>query len=197
MNAPVKGPAFEASLLGALARSGLTGMRAMVRLEGDVLTIRDPGGRSVIIPAEAVERMRVVRFVGGRRRPLHETKIWRAGASEPLLLIPIDPIAYARTIRAFAGRVADRGGLERVMRGPGLLTASINLLLINGSLGLLALATLVWAWFGENWLWWLVAAAALAGNAWALRDTFRHRWPRRVARLDELDREFPPEAKRP
>ena len=83
------------------------------------------------------------------------------------------------------------------MRGPGLLTASINLLLINGSLGLLALATLVWAWFAEIWPWWLVAAAALAGNAWALRDTFRHRWPRRVDRLDQLDREFPPEAKRP
>ena len=191
-----RGLAFESAMLPALSRAGLSGERVHARLEGDVMTLAGSRGGSLAVPARQEDRLRLVRFSGARVRTLYEAKIWRSGASEPLLLIPIDAAPYGRAMRAFAARVAELRGVRAVMRGPGLATATINLLLVGGSITALAAGAAALAWLAGGWGWWLFAAAIAVVDLMVVRDTFAKRWPRRIRSLDELDRELPPKEER-
>ena len=177
-------------LVGDLRQHGLSGEIGMACLEGDRFCVADRGGRRLELPLAEIERVRVVRYVSGIRPPMHETKIWRQGRAAPLLIVPVDPRTYGRGIRALALRVAQTGGIDRIMRGPGLLTATLNLLLINGSLAMLAAGAVALALLA-GWAWWLLALPILFLNGLALRDTFRKRWPRRISSVDELESELP------
>ena len=183
-------PRFEAALVGALARAGLEGGVGIVRLDGDTLRIAGEKGGELAIPAAEVERIRLVKYSGSRLGTSYESKIWRKGGSEPLLLMPPrPPVGYGSVIKGFAGGVAAAGGT--VMRGPGLATAIVSLLIIGGSVTLLVAAAVLLAVFEGGWGWWLAAAVAIALDLLLLANTFSNRWPRQVRNLDELDRELP------
>ena len=183
-------PGFETALVGALARAGLEGGVGIVRLDGDTLRIAGEEGGELAIPAQQVERIRLVRFAGSRIGTTYEAKIWRKGAPEPVLLMPSrPPVGYGPVMKGFAGQVATARGT--IMRGPGLATAATNLAIMGGSVTLLATGAVLLAMFEGGWGWWLAAAIAVALDLLLLRDTFRNRWPRRVRNLDELDRELP------
>jgi len=180
----------ETALVGALARAGPEGMIGKVRLDGDTLRVVGEKGGELAIPAVQVERIRLVRISGSRLGTTYEAKIWPKGASAPFLLMPPrPPTGYGPVIKGFAGRVAAAGGT--VMRGPGLATAIVNLLIIGGSFTLLAAGAVLLAVFDGGWPWWLAAIITVALDLLLLFDTFRNRWPRRVRNLDELDRELP------
>lgn len=183
-------PGFETALVGALARAGPEGGIGLVRLEGDTLRIAGEKGGELAIPAAQVARIRLVRYSGSRLGTTYEAKIWRKGGSEPLLLMPTrPPDGYGPVIKGFARHVAAVRGT--VMRGPGLATAIVNLLIIGGSVTLLAAGAVLLGVYDGGWGWWLAAAVAVALDLLLLASTFRNRWPRRVRNLDELDRELP------
>jgi hypothetical protein len=181
---------FETALVGALARAGPEGMIGKVRLDGDTLRVVGEKGGELAIPAVQVERIRLVRISGSRLGTTYEARIWRKGMSAPVLLMPPRPPGgYGPVIKGFARHVAAVRGT--VMRGPGLVTAIVNLLIMGGSVTLLATGAVLLGVYEGGWGWWLAAAVAVALDFLLLASTLRNRWPRRVRNLDELDRELP------
>lgn len=187
-------PSFEAPIVAMLERAGLKGGMATVRLEDGTLRLSGDSGGDIAIAAGDVERIRIVRFAGGRRPALHETRIWRGGGAEPLLILapPHHSDDYGAVIRGFASRVAAIGGMDRVSRGPGLATALVQLMLVAFPLILLAGFLLILATDGGSLWLWVAAGLAAAVAAGLVAGLLRHRWPRPIRSLDELDDELPP-----
>lgn len=182
---------FHVPVTAELERAGLRGLQASISLEGDTLRLSGEEGGEIAVQATDVERLQLAHFGGSRLPTLYEAKIWRKSLPGPLLIVAgRQPGQYGPAMKAFAGRIAGRGGA--VMRGPSLRTALAGLLLAGGSLTLLAAGAVLLAVLDDGWGWWLLAIALIVIDGLWLVATFRNRWPRRVLDPDELDRELPP-----
>ena len=191
MSAPAE-PAFEVPLLEAMRRAGLEGLMAEVRLDGDTLRLAGDRGGALAIPAREVDRIRIAAFRGRRGPPLHETRIWRAGAEGSLLLVasPHHPGSYGPVIRRFAGWVFAEGG--EVLRGPGMLSVIVQMGFTVGSTGLLTLLLLGGAIVERSVWMWLVVLFFASLTVLLFVGLRRSYWPRRVSSPEELDEFLPP-----
>jgi hypothetical protein len=163
------------------------------KVDGEALHITAKG-RELVIPADRVGRIRFAHFPGtSTTRASWETKIWPQGAAKPLLILATPEKAgqYGAVMREFAARVAERGGLERIMSGPGLATAIVNFALSGCSVMALAILCVVFAIWDRSWWMWLIAVVASVAAAWLVTSLVRKHWPRRIASLDELAEMLP------
>lgn len=161
----------------------------LARVDGDALRIGGREGRELVIPAERVERIRFASFPGtSTTRASWETRLWLQGGGKPLLILatPETAARYGPIMRAFAERVAERGGLDRIMRGPGLGTAIANFALAGCSVMAVAILFVVYAIFDGTWWMWLIAAVSLLVAGLLVVSLVRKQWPRRISSLDEL-----------
>ena len=159
------------------------------RVEGDALHIAGASDRELVVPAERVARIRFAHFPGtSTTRASWETKIWPQAGGDLLLILaaPGQAGRYGPVMREFAARVAEKGGLDRVMRGPGLGTAIVNFALSGCSVLALAILCLLFAIWDRTWWMWLIAAAASVGAVLLVAALLRRHWPRRVTSLDAL-----------
>ena len=161
----------------------------LARVDGDALRIGGREGRELVIPAERVERIRFASFPGtSTTRASWETRLWLQGDDKPLLILATPETAgrYGAVMRVFAERVADRGGLDRIMRGPGLGTAIANFALGGCSVMAVAILLVVYAIFDRTWWMWLIAAASVCIAGLLVTSLVRKQWPRRISSLGEL-----------
>ncbi len=159
------------------------------RVDGDSLRIAGAQGVELSIPADRVGRIRFAHFPGtATTRASWEAKIWPRGKGKPLLILatPEKAEQYGPVMREFAARVAERGGLGRVMRGPGLGTAIAGFMLSGCSVTVLAIMCVAFAIWDRSWWMWLIAILASALALLMVMALLRKQWPRGVGSLDEL-----------
>ena len=180
---------FNVVVRGSFEGSGEWNGVGRARVEGDALRIAGADERELVVPADRVGRIRFAHFPGtSTTRPSWETKIRPLAPGPELLILALPEKAgqYGAVMREFAARVAAAGGLDRVMRGPGLGTAIVNFALSGCSVLALAALCLVFAIWDRTWWMWLIAIAALVGAGPLVRSLLKRHWPRRVASLDAL-----------
>lgn len=111
---------FQADATRWIRRQGL---RRDVRiiLDDRGLVFTDAAGRTATLAASRVTRLRHGVETARKFGPFHETRLWIAGESAPLILTAIRPsAALARVLNPFAAQVAAAGGTLET----GLSTAS-------------------------------------------------------------------------
>jgi hypothetical protein len=180
---------FNVVVRGSFEASGDWDGVGLARVQGDALRIAGAGDRELIVPADRVERIRFAYFAGtSTTRASWETKIWPRVEGKPLLILATPETAgqYGPVMRAFAARIAEVGGLHRIMRGPGLGTAIVNFALSGCSVLALAFLCSAFAIWDGTWWMWLIAIAVLVGAGLLVASLLRRHWPRRVASLDAL-----------
>ena len=182
--------AFKTSLLASRGIGHLTGLSARVSVEGDALRIEDEKGAVMEVPAAEVQRLRLCRFVI-RSGVLFETRITGTTGQDLLLSGSAKERGYGAVMRAFAAKVAEVGGLERVYGGDSVRNAVIILLLCSGSMTVLALVLAAFAYVLESVGYGIAAALAALLDIVLTRILFRSIWPRPVASLAELDKHLP------
>ena len=186
-----RAPGFSTGPNGTLARAGLTDVITRVALDGDRLVLTGAAAERLEIGAAEVTRLRLAEYPAtARTRGYCETMIERPGG-RILLTANRDDIAYGRTIRAFALAVAAARGPDSVVRGPGLGSAIIMLLLTMGSLSLL-MAFLLWLALWAGGWWWVPVIVLAPLYAFAWRAQLDRQWPRRLRDPAELGIVLPP-----
>lgn len=185
---------FNVVVRGSFEGSGDWDGVGWARLDGDTLRVAAGNSRELVVPADRVRRIRFAHFGGSSTtRASWETSIWPHGDGKPLLILATPEKAgqYGPVMRAFAARIAERGALDRIMRGPGLGTAIANFMLAGGSVMALAILCLVLAILDRTWWMWLIAVVATVVAAFLVTALLRKQWPRRVRSLDELNDVLP------
>ncbi len=180
---------FNVVVRGSFEGSGDWDGVGWAKVKGNALRIAGTQGRQLLVPADRVGRIRFAHFPGtSTRRPSWETRIWPQGDGKPLLILATPEKAgqYGPVMREFAARVAECGGLGRVMRGPGVGTAIVTFMLSGCSVAALAIMCLAFAIWDRSWWMWLIAILATALAILMVSALLRKRWPRGVGSLDEL-----------
>ena len=185
-------PGFYAARTRAMKREGVAGWRTAVTLRaGRLAAVGEDGGAIWVDPAD-VARMRVG-YEESKRGKHFQTRIWRTGQLNPLVLHPLtqyDP-NYSATIQAFAAAVAAIGGVGRIERGITAFWAWAGpvlmglLFLAAAAVGIVVLADHVW--------WQRCAVALVPGVLFAvlLWNTLTRLAPRPIVELSELDKQLP------
>ena len=187
-----EGPRFTFPLGKTLRGAGLQGAAVEVELEGKALILRGDGGGRLSIPAREVECMRIASYTARSHPTSWQTFIWRSGERRPVAISPLshEPGDYGPMMRTFSIWVSADGG--RVLRGPGLTSLIIQMILTVGSVSLVALVLLGAAIVDRQWYMWLITAF-VAGLAVLLFVGLRRtNWPRRVTEPDLLAEFLPP-----
>ena len=183
---------FTIKLSRALRSAGLRGSAAEIGLEGEVLVLSGDQGGRIAIPAQEVERIRIVSYPARYVPTDYRTRIWRTGEPRSLVIAPETRRTgdYGPVMRQFAGWVFANGG--EVLRGPSLVRLLAQMIWTVGSLALIALVLLGGAIVEGRWWMWLITAfvAGLAGLLFV--GLYRTAWPRRVTEPGQLDEYLPP-----
>lgn len=182
---------FRAAMTRRLRQAGLKGEWAQVRVTAGVLEITGQhGGQFTVTPTD-VARMRVG-FVDSKYGKHFVWRLWFATETpSPIDLLPSGRAGheYGATVRAFAQILANAGALDRIETGVSKYSALFLPALLGG---LLLAASAVFIFFrGNESAWGLLATAVPFGLLFGYfthRTATRH-WPRRIARLEELDRQ--------
>ena len=183
---------FHTANSDALRAVGLTGGHVWVSFVDDALELRgDTGGVLRIGPGD-FDRARIG-YVDARGRYYH-AKLWRAGASEPLVLVPSPGSlpAYTRSMLALAGRCDAERRIGRIERGSTRFEALFPAALLAP---VVVAALAVGALYLTDQPWWtrtLVPLIPMILFGYLLRRGLARHWPTALRDAGELRPMLPP-----
>jgi hypothetical protein len=192
------GPSFTAASTRDLVRRGLRGGTVTVVLTGDLVGLVGADGGDLAVPIERIIGLRAGLIHG---KPAIRPALRLAIAGEkPLHLFPVRDAAdaaaarrsYPDFVRGLAARLAQSDRLDGIEIGSGAVWAVLSAcLLAVPTLGMaVVFATTLFGTLpeAEKWIARAVTGTATVGLLWLWAWWWRGHWPRRVRRLEDLDR---------